>query len=145
MAGISENHFREYETLYVLKPEIEDEKSKEHIIKMKELVEREGGKHLQATNWGRKKLAWERDRNLKGMYVHHRYLGKPGLVKEYERTLAIDEDCILRQTKLLNKRAMLDSAQVGEDVLAPPAPKEVRRDEERSERPRRNSSRDEEE
>ena len=68
MPQISANHLREYETLYILKPEIEDEVAVSFLHKMKDLVEKEGGKHLQVTNWGRKKLAWERDRNQKGMF-----------------------------------------------------------------------------
>lgn len=134
MAQISEKHMREYETIYVLKPEIEDEASVNFIKKMMGLIEREGGKHLQVTNWGRKKLAWERDRHQKGMYVHHRYLGGPNLVKEYERNLGLDENVILRQTVKLRSGVDASTATVEADVLNPPATKEQRREERRDDR-----------
>lgn len=115
---------REYETIFLLRPEIEDEAAIEFLNKMKGLVEREGGKHIKMTNWGRKKLAWERNRHQKGMYVQHIYLGKPGLVTEYERNLGIAEDCILRQTMVLNKAVQPEARQPEEDVLQPPIVKE---------------------
>jgi small subunit ribosomal protein S6 len=137
VAGLSQNDMREYETLYILKPELEDAPAIEFITKMKSLVEANGGKHIKITNWGRKKLAWERDGNQKGMFVHHLYLGMPGLVNEYERALGIAEDCLLRQTVLVAKGISPDSRQPEEDVLEPPAVKERREDE----RPRRDDDR----
>ena len=115
---------REYETIYVIKPDVEDAAAITFIQKMKGVVEREGGKHLKITNWGRRKLAWERKKQQKGMFVHHRYLGKPGLVAEYERTLAIDENVILRLTKLLDPAVDPAARQPEEDVVNPPIVKE---------------------
>lgn len=117
---------REYETLYVLRPDIEDQSAVDFITKMKALVEKEGGKHLKVTNWGRKKLAWERDRQQKGMFVHHVYLGSPGIVKEYERTLGIDESVMLRQTVLLTRNVNPETRNPEEDQMTPPAIKDRR-------------------
>lgn len=122
-------HMREYETIYVLKPELEDAAAIAFIEKMRGLVEREGGKHLKITNWGRRKLAWERQKQQKGMYVHHRYLGKPGIVAEYERNLAIEENVMLRQTVLVDPAVDPSSRQPEEDVLQPPVQKETKREE----------------
>lgn len=125
---ISQAHLREYETIFVLKPDIDDAVAINFIEKMKGLIEREGGKHLKVTNWGRKKLAWERLKQQKGMYVHHHYLGKPGLVAEYERTLAIEEAVILRQTTVVSKGVDPAARHAEEDVLQPPVTKERRDD-----------------
>lgn len=124
MSMSSAAHLREYETIYVIKPDVEDAAAITFIQKMKGVVEREGGKHLKITNWGRRKLAWERKKQQKGMFVHHRYLGKPGLVAEYERTLAIDENIILRLTKLLDPAVDPSARQPEEDVVNPPIVKE---------------------
>lgn len=132
MPQISQNSMREYETIFVLKPEIEDEAAVAFIQKMMALVDKQGGKHLQLNNWGRKKLAWERNRHQKGMFVHHRYLGGPTLVKEYERTLGIDENVILRQSVVLAKGIDPSSRTPEADVIDPPATKESRREERES-------------
>lgn len=127
---------REYETIYVLKSDIEDQQAIDFLVKMKGVVEKNGGKNLKVTNQGRRKLAWERNRHQKGMYVHHLYLGQPGIAAEYERTLGIDENVLLRQTILISKAVEADSRQPEEDVLAPPVTKD-RREEEMGARSRR--------
>jgi small subunit ribosomal protein S6 len=127
----SASHLREYETIYVIKQDVEDQNAIAFMTKMKGIVEREGGKHLKMTNWGRRKLAWERNKQQKGMFIHHRYLGKPGLVAEYERTLAIEETIILRQSVLLDPSVDPAARQPEEDVLNPPIVKE------REDKPRR--------
>ena len=132
---------REYETIYVLKSDIEDEAAIEVLQKMKDVVEKNGGKNIKVTNQGRKKLAWERDRHQKGMFVHHQDLGKPGIVAEYERNLGIDENVILRQTIVLDKAVDPESREPEEDVLAPPVTKERREDE--APRGRRDDEREE--
>jgi small subunit ribosomal protein S6 len=118
------NHQREYETIYILRTDIADDAAVAFITKMKGVVEKEGGKHLKITNMGRRKLAWERNKQQKGMFVHHRYLGKPGIVAEFERNLAIEEAVMLRQTIVLNKQANPADFSAEEDVINPPIVKE---------------------
>lgn len=124
MPAPSMNHMREYETIYILRNDVADDAAIEFITKMKGIVEKEGGKHLKITNMGRRKLAWECDKQQKGMFVHHRYLGMPGIVTEYERMLGIAESVLLRQTVVLNKMADAASFSAEEDVLNPPVVKE---------------------
>jgi small subunit ribosomal protein S6 len=118
------NHLREYETIYILRPDVTDENAVAFIQKMKGIVEKEGGKHIKITNMGRRKLAWERAKQQKGMFVHHRYLGKPGLVAEYERNLAIEETVMLRQSVVLSKSADPSAYAAEEDIVNPPIVKE---------------------
>ena len=122
--SLSAAHLREYETIYVIKPDVEDAAAISFITKMKGVVEREGGKHLKITNWGRRKLAWERNKQQKGMFVHHRYLGQPGIVAEYERNLAIEETVMLRQSVVLSKAADPAAYAAEEDIVNPPIVKE---------------------
>jgi small subunit ribosomal protein S6 len=89
---------REYETIYVLNPAIADTSAKDFMIKMKDVVARQGGKNIKVECLGRRKLAWERGKQNRGLYVLHTYLGQPGIVEEYERTLAIDDNVMLRQS-----------------------------------------------
>ncbi len=118
---------REYESIYVLNPETTDLKAKEFALRMKDLILREGGKSIKLDCLGRRKLAWERKKYQRGIYMQHRYLGNPGLVTEYERTLAIEETVILRQSVLLNKN--IDPAMCEEqpDQLEVPIIKEKER------------------
>ena len=124
MPAPSMNHMREYETIYILRNDVADDAAVEFISKMKDIVLKEGGKHLKITNMGRRKLAWECNKQQKGMFVHHRYLGKPGIVLEYERMLGIAENVLIRQTVVLNKMADPAAFSAEEDILNPPVVKE---------------------
>lgn len=126
MANVS-THLREYETIYVLKPELDEETAQSVMMAMKELVNTNGGKSIKVTNWGRRKLAWERAKHQRGVYVHHNYLGGTDLVAEYERKLGIDEKVLLRQTILVNRSVDADSREEQADELTAPV-QERRRD-----------------
>lgn len=122
---------REYETVYVLRPDLEDQVAMDFIMKMKGILEKTGGQHIKLSNWGRKKLAWERDRQQKGMFVQHQYLGNPGVVKEYERFLGIEESVMLRQTVVVARNVPPGSRPAQEDQIVPPVVKERREERER--------------
>jgi len=74
------------------------------------VVEAGGGTLLKIENWGRRKLAYEVKKQLKGIYIFFRYLGSPGLVEEVERNLHLT-DSVIRQY----------SVKIGENVDPPRA------------------------
>jgi small subunit ribosomal protein S6 len=46
-----------------------------------------GGRLLKLDNWGKRKLAYEVKKQLKGIYLYWQYLGTSGVVEEIERNL----------------------------------------------------------
>ena len=122
--GLISTNYREYETIYVLRPEIEDSLAKDIMLKLKALVEAQGGINLKVSNWGRKKLAWERKKYQRGLYVHHAYLALSGVVEEFERNLAINENVLLRQTILVSRNINPADKTPEEDELETPVVKE---------------------
>jgi len=64
--------------------------------KIRGVIEAGGGTMLKVENWGRRKLAYEVKKQLKGIYIFFRYLGNPGLVEEVERNLRLT-DVVIRQ------------------------------------------------
>ena len=89
---------RQYETLYILRPELSEEVASGIMRTMKDWVQKQGGTSIQVSCLGRKKLAWLRVNYRKGIFVKHTYVGPAGIVKEYEHTLAMDERVMLRQS-----------------------------------------------
>ena len=87
---------REYETIFILKPDVTNEVIGATNTKIRGVVEAGGGTLLKIENWGRRKLAYEVKKQLKGIYVFFRYLGDPGLVEEVERNLHLT-DSVIRQ------------------------------------------------
>ncbi|MGB8298792.1 MAG: 30S ribosomal protein S6 [Polyangia bacterium] len=87
---------REYETIFILKPDVSNEVIGATNTKIRGVIEAGGGTMLKVENWGRRKLAYEVKKQLKGIYVFFRYLGNPGLVEEVERNLRLT-DVVIRQ------------------------------------------------
>ena len=87
---------REYETIFILKPDVTNEVIGATNSKIRGVLEAGGGTLLKIENWGRRKLAYEVKKQLKGIYIFFRYLGNPGLVEEVERNLHLT-DSVIRQ------------------------------------------------
>ena len=87
---------REYETIFILKPDVSNEVIGATNTKIRGVIEAGGGTMLKVENWGRRKLAYEVKKQLKGIYIFFRYLGNPGLVEEVERNLRLT-DVVIRQ------------------------------------------------
>jgi small subunit ribosomal protein S6 len=91
---------REYETLFLVKPDLTDETIDKIKERIRGAVSRGGGKVLKFTNWGKKKTAFTVSKQPRAIYVHADYLGNPGIVAEVERNLAITEEV----TKYISQR-----------------------------------------
>ena len=82
---------REYETIFILKPDGADETLERLSGKFDRVFEDFKAVILEKENWGKKKMAYDIAKNSKGMYIYYHYLGGGALVAEVERNLKIDE------------------------------------------------------
>ena len=94
MATNTQN-LREYETIYILRPDVDADAADRVAHRVSDVVEREHGKLVKFEAWGRRKLAYEVHKQRKGVYVYVKYLGKGGLVQELERNLRM-QDIVLK-------------------------------------------------
>ena len=85
---------REYETIYILRPDITNEVIGQVNVKVRGVVEAGGGTLLKVENWGKRKLAYEVQKQMKGIYLFFSYLGTAGLVEEVERNLRLTDSVI---------------------------------------------------
>ena len=85
---------REYETITILRPEIPDESVDRVKGRIAGIVEKLSGKVIRIDNWGKRKLAYEVDKNSKGIYLYFLYLGVPGVVEEIERNCKMWDDVV---------------------------------------------------
>ena len=58
-----------YETLYIIHPALDSGRIKEIILSMNKVLEKNGGKLVSIDVWGKKKLAYEIDKQKYGTYV----------------------------------------------------------------------------
>jgi len=81
------NTSREYETIYVLRPNTTNEQVAEVNTRVRHVIEGMGGKVIKLDNWGKRRLAYEVAKERKGIYLYWLYLASPGVVEETERNL----------------------------------------------------------
>jgi small subunit ribosomal protein S6 len=85
---------REYETIFILRADTSNESIAQVNARLKGIVEGMGGKILKADNWGKRKLAYEVQKQLKGIYLYWQYLALAGTVEEFERNLRMLDNVI---------------------------------------------------
>jgi small subunit ribosomal protein S6 len=78
---------REYETIFLVKPDLTDDNVDKLKERVRGIVGREGGKLLRFTVWGKKKTLFPVAKQPRAIYVHASYLGSSKLVAEVERNL----------------------------------------------------------
>ncbi len=125
---------REYETIYLLRAETPDDQVEEIKERLRGVVSREGGKVIRFTNQGKRKTAFPVANNQKALYMHCLYVGKPGLVGEFERNLKMMDVVTKFQSVKVADEVDFDARQVEADVKVAPVEDEKPR-EERSEGP----------
>src|SRR6516165_10305838 len=85
---------REYETIYILRPNTPNEGVAEVNTRIKGVIEGMGGKIIKVDNWGKRRLAYEVEKERKGIYLYWLYLAQPGVVEETERNLRMLDNVI---------------------------------------------------
>jgi len=93
---------REYETIFILTPDTPNEGVAKVNDRIKGIVETMGGTVVKVDNWGKRKLAYEVSKQLKGIYLYWQYLGTTGLVAELERNLRMLDPVIRYMTVKLD-------------------------------------------
>ena len=78
---------REYETIFLVKPDLTDDVVDRVKERVRGIVTREGGKLLRFTVWGKKKTLYPIAKQPRAIYVHTSFLGSSKLVAEIERNL----------------------------------------------------------
>ena len=133
MAETQKRLVREYETIYLLKPETPDDQVDEIKERLRAMVSREGGKVIRFTNQGKRKTAFPVAKNQKALFMHCLYVGNPGLVGEFERNLKMLEQVTKFQSVKLADGVDFEARAVEQDVKVQPVEDEQRPREERAE------------
>ena len=129
---------KEYETIYVLRPDIDADTADKVQTRVSEVVAREQGQLLKVEAWGRRKLAYPVAKHRKGVYVFLRYVGKGGLVSELERNLKLQDSVLKYQTVLTRENvdvaalAAVDPEEIKFQRLELPPEEEERESRERA-------------
>jgi len=94
---------REYETIFILRPDTPTDTIAQVNQRVRGVIEQQGGKLIKLDNWGKRKLAYEIKKQLKGIYLYWQYLGSSGLVQELERNLRMLDTVVRYYTTVVDQ------------------------------------------
>ena len=110
---------RDYEVLYIVRADLDDEKVQDAVKRVNTLIQRSGGTAERTNLWGKRKLAYEVKHQKEGAYVLQDFKLDPNRVPELESSLKITDE-VLRH---LIVRKPEKAAPV--TAVAPPPPEVV--------------------
>jgi len=103
------NTAREYETIYVLRPNTTNDQVAEVNSRVQHVIESMGGKIIKVDNWGKRRLAYEVAKERKGIYLYWLFLATPGVVEEAERNLRMLDTVIRYLTVRVDQNVDLEA------------------------------------
>ena len=90
---------RAYELMVILDPDLEERTVAPSLDKYLNLVRKDGGTVDEVEVWGRRRLAYEIDKNAEGIYAVVSMQAEPATVKELDRQLTLNESVL--RTKVI--------------------------------------------
>ena len=87
-----------YETMYILRPDIAEDKVTSHIEKYNKLLEEFGGKILDSQMRGKRRLAYQIAKHREGIYVQLSHQGDGQHIFKIEKAMRLSEDVIRYMT-----------------------------------------------
>jgi len=109
------NRAREYETIYILRPDIDADSADRVGTRLAEVVGREKGRLTKVELWGRRRLAFDIAKHRRGVYVYLKYLGTGSVVSEIERNLRLFDGVLKYQTVLVRSDVEVEGMEVTEE------------------------------
>jgi small subunit ribosomal protein S6 len=103
---------KEYETIYILRSDVDADTADKVQGRVAEVVGRDNGKLVKVESWGRRKLAYPVGKQKKGVYIYVKYVGRGGVVQELERNLKLQDSVLKFQTVLTNEEVDVSSVVV---------------------------------
>lgn len=107
----------DYETVFILRPDIDGEASEKVISRAISSLEGTGAKLTKIESWGKRRLAYPIGKQRKGVYVYLRYLGAKGTVAELERNLRMLDTVLRHMTVVLAKDVDVASVTVDPEEI----------------------------
>ena len=94
---------REYEVMVILDPSLEERTVQPSLDKYLNVIRKYGGSVENVDVWGRRRLAYEIQKNAEGIYAVIQLTAEPDTVKEFDRQLGLNESVL--RTKVMRPSA----------------------------------------
>ncbi|MGB5973666.1 MAG: 30S ribosomal protein S6, partial [Nodosilinea sp.] len=83
-----------YETMYILRPDLNDEAIDGTIGKYQTMLKDQGASILETQHRGKRRLAYEINRYREGIYIQMNYAGPGAAIAPLERSMRLSDEVI---------------------------------------------------
>jgi small subunit ribosomal protein S6 len=126
---------RRYDVIFIVQPDLNEEETKSVADRYLQIITAQKGTIIKTEDWGKRRLAYDINKQSKGTYVLVDFYGPGSMILELERNLKIDDNIlkfITVKTKdpfnpesleeERKKEQLLHEAQITPDEPEAPAP-----------------------
>jgi small subunit ribosomal protein S6 len=100
-----------YESTFIISGTLEDDAADAIITKAEDAITKNGGTLIETERWGRRKLAYEIEKQTTGIYVSLHFTAPGAVIGKLERVYQLDEQ-VMRWLTLIMPEANLKGRQV---------------------------------
>ena len=83
-----------YETMYILRPDLSDDQTNQAVEKYKNILRDHGAQEIEVQNRGKHRLAYEIKRQKDGIYIQYNYKGDGKFVAPMERAMRLSDEVV---------------------------------------------------
>ncbi|MBV9388649.1 MAG: 30S ribosomal protein S6 [Chroococcidiopsidaceae cyanobacterium CP_BM_ER_R8_30] len=83
-----------YETMYILRPDLGEEQVEQAINKYQNLLREQGAEQIEIQHRGKRRLAYEIEKQRDGIYIQMNYQGPGSLIAPFERAMRLSDEVI---------------------------------------------------
>lgn len=98
-----------YEKIVIFNPNLEDSAVEEIVEKIKGVIIKQGGEIIKTDNWGRRKLAYELNKQQKGNYVLLLFKAPPSTIAELEKLCGLIDSILKFMCIKITKKKQIAS------------------------------------
>ena len=85
---------RNYEIMYILKPDYDEEKVTEFVTKYSDIIRNNHGEVVSEEKWGKRRLAYEIQDLREGFYILVNFRSEANVPTELDRVMKISEEIL---------------------------------------------------
>lgn len=94
MATKTTTKLKPYETMYIVRPNLDEEATDRVVAQVEDFIKSHGGQSVVTDKKGRKRLAYEVNKMRDGFYVLTTFEAPPEAVAQIKRMMTLSEDII---------------------------------------------------
>ena len=100
-----------YETIYILKPQTNEETNIKLVNQCKNIIQSYGGKNIFVQHKSRRHLSFNIKKNYDGIYIQINYEGNGNIVKAIEKAMRLNDD-IIRYLTIKHKKNYIEEMHI---------------------------------